>query len=61
MMEYVRMNLFFDICGNCGALGEGGGRFFIEQMCDIVSYLHLTKNTVHLDLKAPNILVDKRM
>jgi len=30
-------------------------------MCDIVSYLHLTKNTVHLDLKAPNILVDKRM
>ena len=30
-------------------------------MCDIVSYLHLTKNTVHLDLKAPNILIDKKL
>jgi len=29
-MEFVPMNLFFDICGRCGALGEWGGRYFAE-------------------------------
>jgi len=41
-------------------MGEDGGRFFMNQMLDVLSYMH-GKGVVHRDLKLENILVDDEM
>jgi len=38
-------------------MGEDGGRFFMEQIKDVISYMQ-DKKAVHRDLKLENILVD---
>ena len=41
-------------------MGENGGRYFLSQMLDVLSYMH-GKGVVHRDLKLENILVDDNM
>ena len=37
-----------------------GGRYFMQQLVDVVSYMH-SKNVVHRDLKLENIMVDEKL
>lgn len=57
LLEYVTGGLLFDVCQSLGGMGEDGGRFFLSQMLDVLSYMH-GKGVVHRDLKLENILVD---
>lgn len=41
-------------------MGEDAGRYFLNQMIDVLAYMH-TKNVVHRDLKLENILVDDQL
>jgi serine/threonine protein kinase len=41
-------------------MGENGGRYFLSQMLDVLTYMH-GKGVVHRDLKLENILVDDAM
>ena len=41
-----------------GGMGEDGGRFFMSQMIDALSYLE-GKGVAHRDLKLENILLDE--
>lgn len=60
MLEYVAGGLLFDVCQTLGGMGENGGKFFLNQMLDVLSYMH-GKGVVHRDLKLENILVDDNM
>jgi serine/threonine protein kinase len=60
MLEYVSGGLLFDVCQTIGGMGENGGRYFLSQMLDVLSYMH-GKGVVHRDLKLENILVDDSM
>jgi len=53
----VPNGLFFDLCQAAGGMGEDGGRFFMDQIKDVISYMQ-EKKAVHRDLKLENILVD---
>jgi len=57
ILEYVPGGLFFDLCQAAGGMGEDGGRFFMDQIKDVISYMQ-EKKAVHRDLKLENILVD---
>ena len=39
VLEYVPGGLFFDLCQAAGAMGEEGGRYFMEQMKEVLVYL----------------------
>merc|ERR1712017_18444 len=41
-------------------MGEDGGRYFLSQMIDVLSYMQ-GKGVVHRDLKLENILVDDNL
>lgn len=41
-------------------MGEDGGRYFLGQMIEVLTYMH-GKGVVHRDLKLENILVDEQM
>jgi serine/threonine protein kinase len=56
LMEYVPGNLMFDFCNITGAMGEFGGRFFMEQIKDFLHYMSC-KEVAHCDLKLENIMV----
>jgi len=58
LLEYVPGGLFFNLCQAAGGMGEDGGRFFMDQLADVVSYLQ-GKKVAHRDLKLENILVDE--
>lgn len=60
LLEYVTGGLLFDVCQTIGGMGENGGRYFMSQMLDVLSYMH-GKGVVHRDLKLENILVDEFM
>jgi serine/threonine protein kinase len=60
LLEYIPGGLLFDLCQTCGGMGEDGGRFFLNQMLDVLSYMQ-SKNVVHRDLKLENILVDDQL
>lgn len=57
MLEYVEGGIFYDMAKSCGAMGEKAGRYFLEQLIDVLSYLN-KKKVAHRDLKLENILVD---
>jgi len=60
LLEYITGGLLFDVCQTIGGMGEMGGRYFLSQMLDVLSYMH-GKGVVHRDLKLENILVDDKM
>jgi len=60
LLEYVAGGLLFDLCQTMGGMGEDYGRFFLNQMCEVVGYMQ-GKGVVHRDLKLENILVDDQM
>ena len=60
ILEYIPGGLLFDLCQTCGGMGEDGGRFFLNQMLDVLDYMQ-SKNVVHRDLKLENILVDDNL
>lgn len=60
ILEFVPGGLLFDLCQTLGGMGEEGGRFFLEQMLDVLEYLQ-KNNVVHRDLKLENILVDENL
>merc|ERR1712110_51834 len=59
-LEYVPGGLLFDLCQTMGGMGEDGGRYFLSQMIDVLSYMQ-GKGVVHRDLKLENILVDDNL
>lgn len=60
VLEYVSGGLLFDLCQNCGGMGEDAGRFFMTQMLDVLDHMH-SNGIVHRDLKLENILLDDQM
>ena len=60
LLEYVPGGLFFDVCQAAGDMGEEGGRYFMDQLADVLSYLS-EKKVAHRDLKLENILVDENL
>lgn len=60
LLEYVTGGLLFDVCQTIGGMGENGGKYFLTQMLDVLTYMH-GKGVVHRDLKLENILVDDNM
>lgn len=60
LLEYVPGGLLFDLCQTVGGMGEEGGRFFMNQMLDVLTYMQ-SKGVVHRDLKLENILVDDNL
>lgn len=60
LLEYIPGGLLFDLCQTCGGMGEDAGRYFLNQMIDVLSYMQ-SKNVVHRDLKLENILVDEQI
>ena len=57
LMEYVTGGCLTDIQNLIGPMNEGGGRFFMEQMCPVLSFLH-SQDMCHRDLKPENIMLD---
>lgn len=43
-----------------GGMDEDGGRFFMIQMLDVLTFMH-GKKIAHRDLKLENILVDEQL
>lgn len=60
LLEYVSGGLLFDLCQTMGGMGEEYGRFFLNQMIEVIGYMQ-GKGVVHRDLKLENILVDEMM
>lgn len=56
ILEYVPCGLFFDLCESAGAMGEDAGRFFMDQIRDMLGYMR-DKKVAHRDIKLENILV----
>ena len=56
-MEYVSGGILFDLCQSDGAMGEETGKFFFNQMIDVLEYIQ-SKDICHRDLKLENILLD---
>ena len=61
VMEYVQGGSLWDLTQEMGAMGENAGRFFLNQMLEILHYMHNEKQIVHRDLKPENILVDEKL
>lgn len=59
-MEKVDGPILFDFCRDEGAMGEDYGRFFMNQLVDVMSYMQ-ERNVVHRDLKLENILIDEQL
>merc|ERR1711939_33855 len=60
LLEYVSGGLLFDLCQTMGGMGEDYGRFFLNQIIEVVGYMQ-GKGVVHRDLKLENILVDDNL
>ena len=60
-MEYVHGGSLWDLTQEMGAMGEDAGRFFLNQMIEILEYMHNEKQIVHRDLKPENILIDEKL
>ena len=56
IMEYIPHSLF-DFCVTMGSMGEDAGRYFFNQMIDVVDYIH-RQGVAHRDIKLENIGID---
>ncbi len=43
VLDYVPCGVFFDTCKAAGPMGEDAGRYFMYQIADALSYLHIDK------------------
>lgn len=59
--ELVDKGSLFDYVSTKGSLSENEARPIFSQILSAVEYLHLTKKTVHRDLKLENILLDRNL
>lgn len=55
-MEYVPGGTLGDLLSYYN-LGHHGARFFLEQLCEVIGFLH-QQSIIHGDLKPANILLD---
>lgn len=60
MLEYVTGGDFYDTVQDLEGMGEKSGRYFMNQLVDMMSYLK-KKNVAHRDLKLENILIDENL
>jgi 5'-AMP-activated protein kinase catalytic alpha subunit len=60
LLEYVPCGLFFDLIQASNGLGELGGRYFMEQLRDVIGYMQ-SKDVAHRDLKLENIMIDDKL
>ena len=58
MTEYINGGILFDFCQSMGKMGEDAGRYFMNQIIDVMMYMQ-GKGVVHRDLKLENILIDQ--
>ena len=61
LIEYIKGGPFYDFCKEIGGMGESIGRLFMNQLIDVMSYLHDMKNIVHRDLKLENIMITSNL
>jgi len=55
--QYLPGALLHNFCNATGPLGEQGGLFFMKQIVDALSYMHIEKGIAHRDLHSGNIMV----
>lgn len=60
LFEHVSGGLLYDLCNQVGAMDEDCARYFMNQLVDVISYIH-QNNVVHRDLKLENILLDDKL
>jgi serine/threonine protein kinase len=60
LMEYICGGILFDVCQTHGRLGEDIGRYFFNQILDVMEYMQ-NQGVVHRDLKLENILIDDNL
>ena len=59
IMEYIPHSLF-DFCVTMGSMGEDAGRYFFNQLIDVVDYIH-GQGVAHRDIKLENIGIDNEL
>lgn len=59
-MEFVPGGLLYDLCNGMKGVGEDGGRFFLNQLLNVLDYFN-KKGIVHRDLKLENVLIDRNL
>lgn len=60
VIEFVENGLLFELCQNIGGMGEEAGRYFMEQLKDVLVLLE-DKGVAHRDLKLENIMVGNKL
>ena len=53
--------VLFQTIANLSPLGEEGGRMFMHQIIDVLTYIHNKKGIAHCDIKLENIMVDDQL
>ena len=61
LLEFIKGGPFNDFCKHVGAMGEAIGRLFMNQLVDVITYLHEIKGIIHRDLKLENILITNNL
>jgi len=60
IIEYVENGLLFELCQSAGSMGEVAGRYFMEQLKDVLVLLD-EKGVAHRDLKLEKIMVGEKL
>ena len=60
LIEFISGGIFFDLCIALGGLGEDVGRFYMNQLINILDHMH-SQGIAHRDIKLENILVDEEL
>lgn len=61
VMEYVSGGSLWDLTQEMGGMGEAAGKFFLNQMLEVLEFMHNVRKIVHRDLKPENILIDDQL
>ena len=57
VLDYAPGSFLIDTCNYAGALGEKAAHYIMNQIIEVLQYLHQSKGVVHRDLKLENMLV----